>query len=97
MSRTGCRAPFKLRSVTLDISSLITFSKVIFLWASMPHMKSAWPIIVIHTVWVFISVLIFFISSIKATKECNTFLQNTSVGYFFTSSSIISIYLPLLL
>ena len=30
MSRTGCRAPFKLRSVTLDISSLITFSKVMF-------------------------------------------------------------------
>ena len=29
-SRTGCRAPFELRSVTLDISSLITFSKVMF-------------------------------------------------------------------
>ena len=30
MSRTGCRAPFKLKSVILDISSLVTFSKVMF-------------------------------------------------------------------
>ena len=60
----------------------------------MPDMKSVWPKIEIHSVWVFILVLIFFISSIKAIKECNTFLQNTSVGYFYTSSSIISIYLP---
>ena len=93
MSRTGCRAPFKLRSVTLDISKLMTFSKVMFCELICLKWKVFWHIIKIHTVWVFILVLIFFISSIKATKECNTFLQNTSVGYFYTSSSIISIYL----
>ena len=72
MSRTGCRAPYKLRSVTLDISSLIAFSKVMFceliclIW-KVNHNRDSYGV-------GFILVLIFFISSIKATKECNIFL-----------------------